>query len=57
MRILNKRKTVAVLLLISLILSMLPCKDLAAKKENEDEIQQDQDYDEGQRRQVPENQK
>ncbi len=32
MRILNKRKTVAVLLLISLILSMLPCKDLAAKK-------------------------
>lgn len=32
MRILDKRKTVAVLLLISLILSMLPCKDLAAKK-------------------------
>ena len=32
MSILNKRKTVAVLLLISLIFSMLPCKDLAAKK-------------------------
>lgn len=32
MRILYKRKTVAVLLLISLILSMLPCKDLEAKK-------------------------
>ncbi len=32
MNIFNKRKTVAVLLLVSLILSMLPCKDLAAKK-------------------------
>lgn len=33
MSILNKRKTVAVLLLISLIFSMLlPSKDLAAKK-------------------------
>lgn len=32
MCIMNKRKTVAVLLIISVILSMLPCKDLAAKK-------------------------
>lgn len=50
MSILNKRKTVAVLLLISLIFSMLPCKDLAAKKKKKVEIQQDQDFNEGWRR-------
>lgn len=32
MSILNKRKAVVVLLIFSVILSMLPCKDLAAKK-------------------------